>query len=120
MSAAVATKYVRRMVELETTGFGDTDGALRRLEARFGLPFWSLWHLRQGRAKTVDADLFSRIRGAYLNYCENKISALQHELAIEKATDADADLEALEAAASKLAAQIAQAKAARLNKRGRR
>jgi hypothetical protein len=119
MSAAVASKYVRRMVEIETTGFGDTDGAMRRLESKFGLPFWTLWHLRQGRAKTIDADLFTRIRGAYLNYCEHKIRALQHELAIERATEADADLDVLEAEASKLAAKVAEAKAARLAQRGR-
>ena len=118
MSSAVATTHVRRMVEMETRGSGDTEGAMRRIEARYGIPFWSLVHLRRGAAKTVDADLFHRIRGAYLSYCEHKISALQHELAIEKAIEADDDLEALETAACDLAAQIA-AKKARLRKRGR-
>ncbi len=120
MSAAVASNYVRRMVELETKGSGDTEGAMRRLEARFGLPYWSLWHLRGRRAKTVDADLFSRIRGAYLQYCEQQISTLQHELAVEKAVDPDDDLERLEAEAQELAAKIAERKAARLAKRGAR
>lgn len=110
MSAVAASSYVRRMVELESRGSGDTEGALRRLELRFGLPYWSLWHLRRGAAKTVEAGLYSRIRGAYLSYCEQKISALQHELAIEKAITPDADIEALEAAAAKLAAEIARAR----------
>lgn len=118
MSATVATKYVRRMVELETRGFGDTEEAMRRLEVKFGLPYWSLRYLRLGRAATVDSDLFKRIRGAYLTYCEHKIAALQHELATERAIEPDADLEHLEAAASELAAKIAKAKAARLNHRG--
>jgi hypothetical protein len=120
MSAVAAGTYVRRMVELETRGSGDTEGAMRRLETRFGLPFWSLWHLRQGRAKTVDADLYSRIRGAYLSFCEQKISALQHELATERAIQSDADLESLEADAAQLAAKIAKARAGRLTARGRR
>jgi hypothetical protein len=119
MSAAVATKYVRRMVELETRGFGDTDGAMRRLEGRFGLPFWALWYLRQGRAKKVDSDLLHKIKGAYLNYCESMITSLQSELATEKAITPDADLEDLEAKASELAAEIKAAKIARLNRRGR-
>lgn len=118
MSSVVASSYVRRMVENETRGFGDTEAAMRRLEARFGLPFWSLVHLRRGGAKSVDADLFAKIRGAYLSYCEHKISALQHELAIEKAVEANDDLQSLEADAAELAAKIAAAKA-RLNRRGR-
>jgi hypothetical protein len=38
-SAEVASGYVRRMVENETRGWGDTDNALNRLEAKYGLPF---------------------------------------------------------------------------------
>jgi hypothetical protein len=122
MSAAVATGYVRRMAEMETKGFGDDDNALRRLEARFGLSFWTLKYLKHGRAATVDADLFSRLRGAYLSYCEQKITTIQHELATERAIGAyDDDLADLEAAATELAAKIARAKAARLSSgRGRR
>lgn len=119
MSSAVASSHVRRLVEMETRGNGDTEAAMRRLEARYGIPFWSLVHLRRGTAKTIDADLFTRIRGAYLSYCEQKISALQHELAIEKAVEADDDLERLEADASELAAKIAQAKARLKKQRGR-
>jgi hypothetical protein len=121
MSAAVATGYVRRMAEMETKGFGDDDNALRRLEARFGLSFWTLKYLKHGRAATVDADLFSRLRGAYLSYCEQKITTIQHELATERAIGTDDDLGDLEAAATELAAKIARAKAARLSSgRGRR
>jgi hypothetical protein len=110
MSAAAASGYVRRMVELETRGSGDTEGALRRLEARFGLPYWSLWHLRRGAAKTVEAGLFARIRGAYLSYCEQQVAALQHEIFLEKAADEDADLADLEVEAQALAEKIAAAR----------
>jgi hypothetical protein len=119
MSAVAATDLVRRMVERETRGSGDVDGAMRRIEARFGLPYWPLVHLRRGGAKTVDADLFARIRGAYLSYCEQQISSLQHELAIERAIEGDDDLADLEAEARALAAKITARKAARLAKRGR-
>jgi hypothetical protein len=110
MSAVAASGYVRRMVERETRGSGDVEGALRRLEMRFGLPYWPLVHLRRGAAKTIEADLFQRIRGAYLTYCEQQISSLQHELAIEHATGAADDLEDLEAEAAALAAKIAERK----------
>lgn len=118
VSAAVATRYVRRMAEIETRGFGDGEAALRRLGNRFKLPYWTLRYLKHGRATTVDADLFTRIRGAYLSFCEHQIRALEHELATEKAIETDADLEDLEAQARHLAQKIAAAK--RLNARGAR
>lgn len=105
-SAEMAAGYVRRMVETETKGWGDQESALNRLEARYGLPFWSLNNLRTGRAKTVEAGLFSRIRGAYLDLCERQVARLQHEIAIEKALNEDDTLEDLEREARRLAARI--------------
>lgn len=105
-SADVASGYVRRMVEKETRGWGDQDSALTRLEARFGIPFWSLNNIRTGRAKTVEAGLFARIRGAYLDLCERQVAKLQHEIAIEKALTEDDTLEDLEAQALALALKI--------------
>lgn len=110
MSTAVATEYVRTMVQRESRGPGDIDNAMQRLEARYGLPFWSLWHLRRGRAKTCDAALFSRIKGAYLDMCQRQADNLLHEIAIEKAIGDDA-LEDLLAEAEILAAKIATKKA---------
>lgn len=112
-SAEMAAGYVRRMVESETKGWGDQENALARLEARYGLPFWSLNHIRTGRAKTVEAGLFARIRGAYLDLCERQITKLQHEIAVEKALNQDDSLQDLEREAEALAARIAAKKAAR-------
>jgi hypothetical protein len=112
-SADVASDYVRRMVETESRGWGDQENALSRLEARYGLPFWSLNHIRTGRAKTVEAGLFARIRGAYLDLCERQITKLQHEIAVEKALNNDESLQDLEREAEELAARIAAKKAAR-------
>lgn len=105
-SAEVATGYVRRMVEREARGWGDQEHAMSRLEARYGISFWSLNHIRTGRAKTVEAGLFDRIKGAYLDLCERQISNLQHEIAIEKAMNSDDTLEDLEREACRLAARI--------------
>lgn len=119
MSAAVATRYVRRLAELETRGFGDDDNALRRLEAKFGLSYWTLRYLKQGRSTKIDTDAFQRIRDAYLAYCSSQISALQHELRTERELEPDADLESLEAEAQALALKIKEAKTKRLIRRGR-
>lgn len=110
-TAEVATGYVRRMVEKETRGWGDQDSALSRLEQRYGLPFWTLQNIRNGRAKTVEAGIFARIRAAYLDLCERQVRALQHEISIEKALREDDDLASLEAEAAALARKIAARKA---------
>jgi hypothetical protein len=109
----VAGNYVRRMVEYETRGWGDQSNALSRLEARYGLPFWSLTNLKSGRAKTVEAGLFARIRAAYLDLCSRQVAKLQHEISIEKALSEDDTLEDLEREARRLASQIAAKKAQR-------
>lgn len=115
-SAEVASGYVRRMIEKESRGWGDQEGALSRLETRYGLPFWSLNNLRTGRAKTVEAGLFARIRGAYLDLCERQVVKLQHEISIEKAMNEDDSLEDLEREARSLAARIAAKKQMRLDR----
>lgn len=107
----MAAGYVRRMVEAETRGWGDQGSALARLEARYGPPFWSLNHIRTGRAKTVEAGLFARIRSAYLDLCERQVAKLQHEISIERALNTDDSLADLEREAAALAARIAEKKA---------
>lgn len=113
-SAELATGYVRRMVEKESRGWGDQEGALGRLEARYGLPFWAMNNIRTGRAKTVEAGIFARIRGAYLDLCERQVAKLQHEISIEKALNEDDTLEDLEREARALAARIAAKKQERM------
>ena len=113
MSTAVATEYVRRMVARESKGPGDTEGAMARLEAKYGIGFWQLSHLRGGRAKTVEIGLFARIRAAYLDYCESQIRVLEHEIAVEKAIYEDDSLEDLEREAAALSSRIEAAKEAR-------
>lgn len=105
--------YVRRMIAKEVNGWGDQANAQRRVGDRYGIPFWALEHLRTGRAKTVDASLFARIRSAYIDLCERQIAKLQHEIAIEKAVIGDDSLEDLEREAEALASRIAAKKAAR-------
>jgi hypothetical protein len=110
--ADAAGGYVRRMVATEAKGWGDQANAQKRLEDRYGLSFWALEHLRTGRAKTIEAGLFARIRAAYVDLCERQVVKLQHEIAVEKAISGDDTLEDFEREAASLAARI-QAKKAR-------
>lgn len=109
MSVDAATEYVRTMVQRESRGPGDIDNAMNRIEQRYGLPFWSLWYLRKGKAKTVEASLLARIRAAYLDMCQRQASNLLHEIEMEAAAgdDLDGDI------ASELSALLAKIQAKR-------
>jgi hypothetical protein len=87
MSTAIATEYVRKMVERETAGNGDVENAIRRLARKHGLSFWQIMHLRAGRAKSITVDAYTAIRGAYLDYCEQQINDLRREVEEVKGTD---------------------------------
>jgi hypothetical protein len=89
-SAVTAHSYVKRMVERESAGWGDTNLAISRLERKYGIPFWTINNIRTGRAKTIEAGVFARIKAAYIDMCERQIARLQHELEVERERDGDA------------------------------
>lgn len=112
MSTIAASGYVRKMVDREIANSGSRDRAFDALSRRYGLTRSQIRHLRDGRAKTIEAGLFQRIRLAYLDFCERQIAALNHELALERAMGAEDDAMAdFEREASELAAKVATAKA---------
>lgn len=115
-SVEIAADYANRMIEREARGPGDTENAMRRIEATTGIGYWSLWSLRYRRRdlKTIAADQFQRIRNAYLATCERQLSALKHELAVEQARNGNDDLSDLVAEAEALAEKIRAARKARL------
>lgn len=106
-STDLAVDYARKLVSREVAGSGDLEAAMRRLEAKTGIGYWTWWGLWNKRRKGVGVDLFSRIRGAYLATCERQIRALQHDLALEKAKGGDDTLADLVAEAESLAAKVA-------------
>jgi hypothetical protein len=109
-SAQMASGYVRRMVENETRGWGDNENALSRLEAKYGLPFWTLQNLRTGRAKTVEASLFNRIKAAFVDQCGRHAARLLHEAEMAQAGGDDIDVAAIENQIRALAARLEAAK----------
>lgn len=109
-SAEMAAGYVRRMVENETRGWGDTENALSRLEAKYGLSFWTLNNLRTGRAKTVEATLFNRIRAAFADQCGRHAARLLHEAETAMAVNPNDDVAAIETQIRALARRLEAAK----------
>ncbi|WP_245425837.1 hypothetical protein [Rhizobium sp. J15] len=111
MSSAVAAQsYVKRMIERESAGWGDMTPAIERLERKYGIPFWTINNIRTGRAKTIEAGIFARIKAAYIDMCERQIARLQHELEIERELDGDALDSDLLAQVQGLAAKVQKAK----------
>ena len=117
-SAVQAQGYVRKMVDQEASQWGDLSGALHRIERKYGLPYWTINNIRIGRAKSVDAGLFQRIRAAYLDMCARQIERLQHEIAIERELHGDALDTDLLAEAEALAAKIEAARRLASEKKG--
>jgi len=113
MSAAAATELVRKMIYQETREVGDTELAMRRLARKCGIGFWTLDHLRKGRAKSCDSTLMARIRNAYIDLCQSQIEHLQNEIEIEKAVTNDDTLADLELEIAALAEKIQARRAAR-------
>lgn len=114
-SVDAAVDYANRMIEREIRGPGDTENAMRRIEAKTGVGYWTLWGLRYRRRelKTISADQFHRIQSAYHATCEQQLRALQHDLAVEKARSGDDAYEDLAAEAEALAEKIRARKAGR-------
>lgn len=108
-----AQDYVKRMIARESGGWGDMNAAIDRLERKYGIPFWTMNNIRTGRAKTIEAGVFARIRAAYMDMCERQISRLQHELKIERELDGDALDSDLLAQVESLVAKVKAARGAR-------
>lgn len=102
---------VRRVVALESTGWGDQRNAVKRISSESRIPFWTLDNLRTGRAKTVEGSVISKFNRWYLDYLKRKVVSLQHEITIEKAKSDDADLELLENEVAALLRKIEARKA---------
>lgn len=89
MSEAVyvdqAAEWARTLIARETRGAGDTENAMRRLEARYGVSYNFLWALRYRKPKGVLTSLYFRLRDAYQAECDRQMRLLAHEIQITKA-----------------------------------
>jgi hypothetical protein len=106
-SVELAADYANRLIEREA-GSGGTEEAMRRVEAKTGIGYWTLWGLRYRRRdlKTIAADQFTRIRNAYLATCQRQLAALQHEIEIEEARCGNDAFGDLATKAERLAARL--------------
>lgn len=104
-----ARKWARDLTANEQRG-GDLESAWRRLERLYGVPRQTFWSLRYRPPKRIAADLYTRLRLAYLAQCERIVKSAQHDITIMKAKG-DADLESLADQVADLAKAIKRKKA---------
>ena len=118
MSAAVASEYVRTMIHREARGPGEYERAMERLEAKYGLGFWTLDHFRKRKAKTCDVSLFERIREAFVDHCKKQADTLLLDAEVAMAVLPDDDVAAIQSEIQALATRLAfaKSKAARARK----
>lgn len=107
---ADAIRLHREMVDREARASGDTESAMRRLEARYGLDYWSQWVCRYKR--TVTPKFATKLQGAYLDLIERSVRRDLQALKVEQAKGAaDDGLAGLLADAETLLAKIKARKA---------
>lgn len=66
------------------------EGAMRRLEQRYGIPWRTFWSLRYRPPADVMHSIWERLRQAYADECARQERLLRHEIEITKALSPDA------------------------------
>ena len=94
------------------TGPGDSEGAMRRAESRFGLGYWSQWNLRYKRQ--ASQKFCAKVRQSYLALLERSvrrdIQELENQGAANDTNAFETDLAGLVAEAETLLARIKAAR----------
>lgn len=83
-AASEARGWANELVRREAKGPGDMESAMRRLEARYGIPWRTFWTLRYRPPTDVLTGVYRRLAAAYHAECERQMRKLQHEIEITK------------------------------------
>lgn len=103
----------RELLAREMTGPADCEGAMHRLQSKYGIDYWVGWCLKYRPPKSVAHETVRKIQAAYFAMLEQSVRRDLLKLEIEIARgDADAGAESLVVEAQKLLAKIAERKSA--------
>lgn len=80
-----AQRWAGELVERESRGRGDSEKAMRRLEAKYGIPWRTFWALKYRPPTDIFISTYMRLRSAYVAECERQMRLLNHDLQIAKA-----------------------------------
>jgi len=96
----------------EMRGPSDSEGAMHRLQTKYGLDYWTQWALRYRSPKRIAHDVVLLVEAAHLRMVEQSVKRDLEYLKTEIAKGADdADVGSLVAQAENLLAQIAKKRA---------
>ena len=109
MSSVEASFFVREMIHREARGPGDHEPAMVRLEAKYGIGFWTLDHFRKRKAKTCDVALYAKIRLAFIDHCGRQARRLLDQAAMAQAVSPNDDVAAIQSEIEALHARLAAA-----------
>lgn len=82
---ADAKGWANELVRRESRGPGDVENAMRRLEARYGIPWRTFWQLRYRAPKDVFCGVYLQLKAAYEAECARQERLLRHERSITEA-----------------------------------
>lgn len=109
-----ASATYRDLVSREMRGPSDGEGAMRRLQTKFGIDYWQGWALRYRPPKKIAGELIARVEMALAVTLEQSVKRDLASLKIINARgQSDADFESLTAQAENLLAEIAALKIAK-------
>ena len=80
-----ASQKAAWLVQREARGPGDLPNAMRRLEARYGIPYSTLVSLRYRKPRDILISVFVRICEAHRAECERQKRLIEHEAAVANA-----------------------------------
>ena len=85
MDVAAARDTHQKIIAKLMRGPGDMENAMRRLEARYWVPWRTFWQLRYRPPSDVFVGVYLRLKAAYEAECERQERLLRHEREITKA-----------------------------------
>lgn len=80
-----ARAWANELVRRESRGAGDTENAMRRLEARYGIPWRTFWSLRYRTPEDVFVGVYLKLKAAYEAECARQERLLRHEREVTEA-----------------------------------
>jgi hypothetical protein len=86
---ADARQWANELIRRESRGPGDLENAMRRLEARYGIPWRTFWALRYRAPADVFVGVYLQLKAAYESECLRQERLLKHDVVRSEARPSD-------------------------------
>lgn len=101
------TDMYSHMLAQEMRGTCDVDGAMRRIEALYGIPYGAQWNFRYRHDRKPSKTFCERVQHVYLSFLKRSVSTTLEQLKAEMARgEDDGDAAILKAEAEALLVKI--------------